>query len=110
MSVVLQIVKIYESCQPVGAWDRREPEGRMHDGEVVFYFKSECTTLSKIGNNFAPKLVKLKASRVSAYGFRIGTSYVNGVQYFSTLVACKGDLSALKLLKADDEIWTGPPC
>lgn len=63
MSVVLQIVKIYESCQPVGAWDRREPEGRMHDGQVVFYFKSQCTTLSKIGNNFAPKLVKLKVSR-----------------------------------------------
>ena len=68
----------------------------MHDGEVVFYFESQCTTLSKIGNNIAPKLVKLKASRVSAYGFRIRTSHVNGVQSFSTLVACKGALSALK--------------
>jgi hypothetical protein len=28
-SVVLQIVKIYESCQPVGAWDRRELERKM---------------------------------------------------------------------------------
>jgi hypothetical protein len=86
MSVVLQIVKIYESCQPVGAWDRREPEGRMHDGKVVFYFKSQCTTLSKIGNNFAPKLVKLKASRVSAYGFRIGTSPLCKRQILSTVL------------------------